>query len=273
MSRTATYEMKTHIEEFGKTLALSWQLFSRTIAAKYRRSFLGYLWLLCPALMITGTVSLANRSGIINVGDTQLPYPLFALIGILLWQTFVEAFEVPHQAFDGASAYLTKVCFAREAIVLTQLFESLINTFVRFLLVLLLVAVSGVLIWSCVPVLALCFAGTVMLGLGIGTVLMPFTLLFADLHKGIKLLLSYGLLLTPALYVPSGTGLFSTIVRWNPISPLIRSAREAATAESVSEPVALLLVLGSSVTLTLLGAAMIRVSAPIIVERMLLGGR
>ena len=265
--------MKTHIEQFGKTMAVSWQLFSGTIAAKYRRSFLGYLWLLCPALVITATVTLANRSGILNVGETQLPYPLFALIGILLWQTFVEAFEVPHQAFDGASAYMTKVNFAREAVILTQLLESLINTFVRFMVVLLLVAVFGILVWRCLPILMLCFAGTVVLGLGIGTVLMPFTLLFADLHKAVKLLLGYGLLLTPALYIPDGTGLFSTIVRWNPISPLIKAAREAATAVTVSEPVAVMSVLGGAVGLTVLGVALIRVSAPIIVERMLLGGR
>ena len=87
------------------------------------------------------------------------------------------------------------------------------------------------------------------------------------------LLIGYGIVLTPALYIPNGTGLFSTIVRWNPMSPLIKSAREAATAVAVSEPFALMSVLGGAVALTALGVALIRVSVPIIVERMLLGGR
>ena len=60
-------------------------------------------------------------------GALPLPYTLFVLFGTLLWQVFAEALEVPHQAFEGARSYLTRVQFPREAIVFAQLFESLIT--------------------------------------------------------------------------------------------------------------------------------------------------
>src|SRR5688572_5136401 len=119
--------MRSFTRACGSVLSLSWRLFVPTIGAKYRKSFLGYFWTVAPALLITAGVTLANRAGIINPGSTTLPYPLFVLIGILIWQIFAEAVEVPHHAFEGARSYLTRVYFPREAIIIAQLLESLIT--------------------------------------------------------------------------------------------------------------------------------------------------
>ncbi|MEO5861672.1 MAG: hypothetical protein ABIQ03_04330 [Burkholderiales bacterium] len=229
--------------------------------------------MVAPALLITGGVTLASRAGVINPGHTVLPYPLFVLFGTLLWLVFAEAVEVPHQAFEGARSYLTRVNFSRESIILSQLYESLITTAVRLLLALLLLAiVSGVDLRS-IALVSICFIGAVLLGLGIGSLLMPFTLLFADLHNTIKLILSYGLFLTPAMYQPQEDGLFATLVRINPVWPLMDSAREAGAGVALSHPQALAVVLCGGILTTILGLALVRAVSPIVVERMLLGGR
>jgi lipopolysaccharide transport system permease protein len=254
-------------------ISLSWRIFSRTIGAKYRKSFLGYFWMVAPALVITGGVTLASRAGVINPGETVLPYPLFVLFGTLLWQVFAEAVEVPHQAFEGARSYLTRVNFPRESIILSQLYESLITTAVRLLLALLILAFANGADVSSIGLISACFAGAVLLGMGIGSILMPFTLLFADLHNTIKLVLSYGLFLTPAMYQPQRDGLFATLIHINPVWPLMDSAREAAAGVALSHPQALILVLCGGILTTILGLALVRAVSPIVVERMLLGGR
>lgn len=255
------------------TLTLSWSLFTRTIGAKYRKSFLGYFWMFAPAILITGGVTMASRAGVISPGETPLPYPLFVFIGTLMWQVFAEAVEVAHQAFEGARSYLTRVYFPREAIILAQLYESLITTAVRVLFVLVLVLLYADPSWYAVGLILLCFGGAILLGMGIGCLLMPLTLLFSDLQNTIKLVLSYGLFLTPALYVPGKEGAFSAIVRWNPLSPLMNSAREAVAGIPLTHPDALLLVLGLAAAITVVGVGLIRLAAPIVIERMLLGGR
>lgn len=254
-------------------ISLAWRLFSRTIGAKYRKSFLGYFWMVVPALLITAGVTLASRAGVINPGSTVLPYPLFVLFGILIWQVFAEAVEVPYLAFEGARSYLTRVYFPRESIIIAQLFESLITTGVRMVLALLVLAVTFGCDLRAVGLVILCFSGTVLLGLGIGSVLMPFTLLFADLQNTIRLVLSYGLFLTPAMYQPQGDGLFATLVRLNPVWPLMDAARDGAAGLPLSHPQALVVVLCSSILATVAGFVMVRASAPIVIERMLLGGR
>jgi len=265
--------MRAMVAGAASAVSLGWRLFARTVGAKYRKSFLGYFWMVAPALFITAGVTLANRAGILNPGVTSMPYPLFALYGTLVWQVFVEAYEVPHNAFEGARSYLTRVNFRREAIILSQLFETLITAGVRLALVLLVTLVVYGPDLRAVAWVTACFAGTVVLGLGIGSLIVPFALLFTDLHNTIKLVLSYGLFLTPAMFQPTGGGLLATIVRLNPVWPLMDAARDAAAGAPLSHPNALALVLGLAVVLAVLGFAMVRATAPIVIERMLLGGR
>jgi len=252
-------------------LTLSWRIFQRTIGAKYRKSFLGYFWMVAPALLITGAVVLAKQA--VAPEATDLHDSLAVFLGTLLWQVFAEAIDVPHQAFESARGYLTRVYFPREAIVLAQLYESLFTTAVRLVAALVLVTLARGIDVQGGLLVAVCFYGAVLLGLGIGALLMPFTQLFADLHQTLKLLLGYGLFLTPALYPPLADGWFKTIVHCNPVTPLIYAAREAATGQALTQPMTLLWTLGGGVLATTAGLLLVRAVAPIVIERMLLGGR
>ncbi|HZT56748.1 MAG TPA: hypothetical protein VFA35_11005 [Burkholderiaceae bacterium] len=254
-------------------VALSWRIFARTIGAKYRRSFLGYFWMVAPALLITGTVVLANRAGVVTPGATELPYWLWVFLGTLVWQVFADAVDVPHEAFESARSYLTRVAFPREAIVLAQLYETLIGAGVRVVLALLVLAAAHGVGVAGAGIVALCFLGAVLLGLGVGAVLMPFTQLFADLQSTKKLLLAYGLFLTPAIARPQGDGLFATVVRCNPVSPLIDAARQGAAGVALVEPLRFAAVIAAGALVAALGLLLVRAVAPIVVERMLLGGR
>ena len=67
--------------------------------------------------------------------------------------------------------------------------------------------------------------------------------------------------------------MFATIVRLNPVSPLMVAAREAVAGVPFGQAGALAWVLAAAVVMTVLGFAMVRATAPIVIERMLLGGR
>jgi lipopolysaccharide transport system permease protein len=257
----------------GDALSLSWRIFRHTIAAKYRKSFLGYFWLVAPALLITGGVTLASEAGVVVPGTAKLPQGVSVFLGTLLWQVFAEAIEVPHQAFENARSYLTRVHFSRAAIVLAQLWESAITTAVRLVAALAFVALAFGLDVGGAIVVCIAFTGALLLGVGIGAFLMPFTQLFADLQQTLKLLLGYGLFLTPAMYQPQGDGAFATIVRCNPVSPLMDAARLAAGGETIAHPVTFVVVVAVGAVTTVLGFLLVRAVAPILIERMLLGGR
>ena len=255
-----------------RSLTLAASLFKRTLSAKYRKSFLGYFWMVAPALLVTAGVTLAHRAGIVAIGETRLPYPIFVLLGTLIWYVFAEAMNVAHQAFQGASSYLTRVYFPRESIILAQAMETVITTAVRLALALLALAVFHGLSAGAVLGVGAAFAGAALLGLGLGALLMPLTMLFADFHHVLKLGLSYGLFLTPAMYEPTN-GLFALLVKLNPVWPLMVAARDAAAGLGFSHPLAFGLALAGGALATVLGLVLARVAAPILIERMLLGGR
>lgn len=272
-SNTFSSEDKSHLSTTTGVLMLSLRLFQRTIGAKYRKSFLGYFWMVLPALLITGGVSMASRAGIINPGQVDLPYPIYVLMGTLVWQIFAEGVEIPYQAFEGARSYLTRVNFPRTAIVLAQSYESLITTLVRVVVVLVIIAIFHKLtVIGAVLIMGGLFL-TAFLGIGIGAILAPFMLLFSDLHNTVKLILSYGLFLTPALYSPKAGELFSTVINANPVSPLMQGVRDAAASGALGSPISFVIVAVTAVLLLLAGLPLLRISSPILIERMLIGGR
>jgi lipopolysaccharide transport system permease protein len=256
----------------GSSLSLAWILFRRTLSAKVRKSFGGYLWLVFPALLIVVGITLATRSGVVQPGNGTLPLPVFALVGVLLWHVVAEAMEAPYQAVEGARSYLTRVSFPHLSVLLAQFFELAFNTAVRLVFV---IALSQFWIdWNLAGnlVLVICFFGTAIAAFGVGCWLAPFLVLFSDLQQSFRLLLTYGLFLTPALYVPS-PGLFKTIIDLNPIAPVMITARAGLDNTQYASWTVLAILTVSGVVALITGSWFVRRSVPIVVERMLLGGR
>ena len=56
---------------------LTWRLFLRDFSARYRQSVLGYVWAILPALVTTATFTWLNRTHVLPIAGTTLPYPVF----------------------------------------------------------------------------------------------------------------------------------------------------------------------------------------------------
>jgi lipopolysaccharide transport system permease protein len=253
-------------------VALSWRLFHRTVGARYRRSFVGYFWMLAPPVLVGGIASLAARAGALNAGATGLPHFLFAIIGVVIWMTFAEAFEAPYHSIEEARPYLTRVNFPREAVVLARLYENIVAASVRLALILALLTLFGLLSFASAGAAAASVATAGLLGAGLGAMLAPFMVLFSDLRDTLKLGIAYGIFISPALYEPRG-GLFGAVINANPLAPVMNFARDAAAGVAFESGTAFAIVLGLSLLLGWAGIAIYKTSSVIIVERMLLGGR
>ena len=65
---------------------LAWRLFVRNTSAKYRQTMFGYVWAFLPPIVGTVVFLFLRRSGLFAVGETEVPYALFLLAGMVLWQ-------------------------------------------------------------------------------------------------------------------------------------------------------------------------------------------
>ena len=131
--------------EMGRDLLasreLAWRLLVRDISAQYRQSLLGICWAFIPPIITAAGLTLAKNNGIVNIGNTELPYVAYVMFSMSLWQTFVEALNGPIQAVTAAKAMLAKINFPREALIVAKLGEVFFNFGIKLILIV------GLFIW------------------------------------------------------------------------------------------------------------------------------
>jgi lipopolysaccharide transport system permease protein len=260
--------LRDMVRDLCASRELAWRLFVRDISAKYRQTFLGYVWAFLPPLVTTFTFVLLNSQGVFRVGETALPYAAYVMIGTLLWQVFVDAMQTPIRVVTYAKPMLAKINFPREAILLGGLYEVLFNFAIRLVLLL------AVFLWfRIVPPMTMLLAplgvvALIALGTMIGVVLTPVGLLYQDIGQGLVLITGFWMLLTPVVYPPPASGLLATLAKWNPVSPLILTTRDWLTVGNTDYLPGFLVVLAMTFVLLLFGWIMYRLAMPHLIERM-----
>lgn len=214
---------------------LAWRLLVRNIQAQYRQPLLGYFWIILPALATTLLWIFLNQSQILDVGETDIPYPVYVLVGTLLWQGFVDALNSPFQQLAASEGLLTKINFPKEAIIMAGLGEVLFNSAIRMLLLLVVflwfrIAVPATILLAPIGILAL-----LTLGATLGLLLAPLGMLYPDIQRGINIMIPLWFFITPVVYSPPTTWPAVLIAKLNPVSPLLITTRELLTTGTLSQ--------------------------------------
>lgn len=247
---------------------LGWRLAVRDITAGYRQAFLGFAWAVIMPLANAIIWIFLRTSGVVAVGDTALPYWLYAFSGTILWAIFLEAMNAPLQQTNAARGMLSKLNFPREALVVSGIYQTLFNSGIRVaLLACGLIAAGlnpgwGVLLFP-VGVLSLILVGT-----AIGLLLTPVGMLYTDVGRGIAVLMQFAMFLTPVVFPMPHQGWVATVFKINPLTPLILTARDWLTGSSPEYLGYFLGVNAFILTLLLVVWIAYRLAMPIIIERM-----
>lgn len=246
---------------------LAWRLFMRDVRAQYRSSFLGILWAIVPAAITAGGLAVASNAGVINVGATDIPYPAFVMLGTILWQTFLEAFNGPEKALKSSRTMLARAKFPHEAIILARLGQVLFDLIIKLLLLIILFIVFSIAVSWKVILAPFALLGLIFLGTGVGMILMPVNHLIQDVSRAMEVILLVWFFITPVVYPVPEKAIISTLVRLNPVTPLLVTARELTTTGVVSNPVGFALTSLLAVFSMLFGWLVFRLSIPYLVER------
>jgi ABC-2 type transport system permease protein len=140
-----------------KNRAILREMVSSDFKVRYQGSALGYLWSLLRPLF-TFAILYIVFVYIFDVGRGIDHYPVYLLLGIVLWNFFVEATSMGMTAVVGKGDLIRKISIPRFLVVLSTSASALINLALNLLVVLVLVLVSGVkpeLSWLWLPVILL----------------------------------------------------------------------------------------------------------------------
>jgi lipopolysaccharide transport system permease protein len=209
-----------------------------------------------------------RRAGVVSMGETAIPYPLYVLSGVLLWAILIDAMNAPLQQTMAARAMLAKLNFPREALLLSGIYQTLFNASFKIILVLSALLAFGVTPGWSLLLFPLGVLSLVLVGTSIGLLVTPVGVLYADVGKGLPLLMQFLIYLSPVVFPMPERGLAATLFQVNPLTPLIVTARDWLTG-GVADHLGYFAAVNAASCLVLMAVwVTYRLAMPILIERM-----
>jgi lipopolysaccharide transport system permease protein len=260
--------LKASLGDIYTSRFLSRQLAERDIKAQYRQSYLGILWAFIMPLTTALVWIFLNSSGTIKLSDTGIPYPVYAFSGTLIWSIIVASINSPIQNTMASKGILTKINFPKEALIISGIYKLLFDSFIKVILLVILIFAFGVGFHWSLLLLPIALVGAIIFGTTIGLFLTPLGLLYKDISKLITFGMQFLMYVTPVVYAIPSSGIMKTIMVWNPITPIVLTARDLIVGFSPQYLWYFIIVVAVCIPLLFLALVIYRISIPIIVERL-----
>jgi ABC-type polysaccharide/polyol phosphate export permease len=196
----------------------------RDIKARYKQAAFGIGWAVLQPIAGVFMLTLVFRR-IAGVPSDGIPYPLFALLGYLLWSYFGSGIATASTSLVSNVSLVTKVYFARLAAPVAALLPGFVPLAVGLVLLALFMLFYGVAPGWEAFVFPLCIAGAVVTTLGVGLLLATVNVKYRDVGQVIGLLTQLWFLATPVAYPSSLVGEWRWAYALNPMTGVIDSAR------------------------------------------------
>jgi len=222
--------------ELITSLELIWRLFMRDFSARYRQTILGILWALILPLVATLTFVLLNYSGLLKVNATDVPYPVYVMFGLAVWQTFSGGLSTCANALVSGGSIVTKINFPKEALVFSSIGTVVIDLLIRLLLLFVVLLVFQTSLKWTFLLLPLILLPLFMLVLGLGFCLTLCNVIFRDTTHVVGIMTSFLMFLAPVIYPPPEKGLMLLLMKYNPLTPLISASRDTAFVGYLTDP-------------------------------------
>jgi lipopolysaccharide transport system permease protein len=234
-------------------------LVRRDVAVRYRQTAIGALWAVIQPVALAGVFSLflGRLARVPSAGD--VPYPLFALTGMVMWLYVQQAFTRSSESTIAAGTLLSKVYFPRLAIPLVAVAAPAVDFAVAFVVLIAAMVAYGhppdVTVLAA-PLVWLLAAATA-LGMGLWT--SALAVRFRDVQHVVPFLAQVLLFITPIVYsfelVPEP---WRPIYAINPLVGVMEAWRWALFGEMSADPALVLIPVVVSVILIATGAVFFR---------------
>lgn len=267
MVQTPMSVIQAMVHGARKSRYVSYRLFLKDLRNDYARSLAGLLWDFLDPLILGIVFYFLMQARIINTGDIGIPYALFVIYGVMLYQTFSDAVTSPLSLITRSKNMLTHLSLSPEALIGSVGCRVLFYSFFRIIIMLAFGLAMGK--WSFFGILAflLLFPIIILCGMSIGVLLAPFNTLYGDVGRIVVILLTPLRYMTPVLYAMPDKGFLSYVDTVNPLTPLLSGLRDLATSGTLHHPEKFLLVSAAFSILFLLGWFIFHISLPILAEK------
>ncbi len=223
---------------------LTLQIFRRDFTAAYKQSMMGIVWAFIIPLFSVGTFVMLNRSGIFNIGELSVPYAIYVVLGMALWQLFSTGLLASSQSLVLAGQMINKINFSRKSLVIASVGQAFVAFLIQLVLFIVLCVYYGVTPHSAIFWLPVIIVPLLLFTLGLGFILSLVNGVMRDVSSILPMFLTFLMFLTPVLYPKPHHGVLAEFARYNPMYCFITAARDLAFQGRLSDPVGLAVVSG-----------------------------
>jgi len=197
----------------------------RDLKVRYKQTLLGVAWVIIQPLLSMVVFALIFGR-VVGVPSEGIPYPLFAMAGLLPWTFFSSSVTRSGNSLVGSAHLITKVYFPRLIIPGAAVAAGLVDFAIGFVLLALLMLYYGVPMSMNLLMLPVLVLLTALFALGIGLWASALNVKYRDIGQILPFLVLLGMFSTPIIYPSS---IFPAKWRWvlelNPLTGIIEGYR------------------------------------------------
>lgn len=202
---------------------------------RYQGSILGYLWAIIRPFLMFGIMYLVFAK-FLRFGDEIPHYPVYLLVGTVLWNFFIECTNQGIQSLLIRSDLMRKIAFPKWIIVLSATTTALINLGINFVVIILFSFFSGIapnLGWFLVPFLIL---ELYLLSLGLALLLGSVNIKYRDVQSIWEVVVQALFYAVPIIYpiqmVAAYSNFTAHLLMLNPIAQVIQDIRSLLVTDT-----------------------------------------
>lgn len=199
----------------------------RDVKVRYKQTALGAAWAVIQPLftMIIFTIFFGRIAGL---PSDQIPYPLFAFSGLLLWVFFSNSVTASGNSLIGSANLITKVYFPRMIIPGAAVAAGLVDLIVGFGILFLLMAYYGVGVSLNLLAAPLLILLTTLLAIGVGMWMSALNVRYRDIRYALPFGVQLLMFATPVIYPSSMAPVkWRWLLQLNPLTGIIEGFRAA----------------------------------------------
>lgn len=208
--------------------ALLRELVATDFKLRYQGSALGYLWSLFRPLFLFG-ILLVVFGFILKIGSDIEHYPIYLLLGIVLWNFFLEATNNGLHSILNRGDLIRKINFPKYIVVVSGTVSALINLGISLIVVAIFMLFSGVEIRPIALIFPAIIIELYIFALALAFFLAALYVKYRDMLYIWELLMQAAFYATPILYplsyVMDKSDLLAKLMLLNPMAQIVQDAR------------------------------------------------
>ena len=223
--------------EIWKYRELLYFLTLRDVKVRYKQTLVGVAWAVIQPVLTTAifTVIFSNFA---RFDTGSVPYPLFALSGLIIWLFVHTSISLASSSFVNNTNLVTKVYFPRLIVPLATSLATLFDLVFGVLILIGMMLYFGVVLTSQILLAPLFIVLALIVAVTFGTLFSALNVRFRDVKFALPFLLQVWMIASPIFYPTSLlTERWRLVFAINPLTGLLDGFRSALFGSSFDWPV------------------------------------